>query len=106
MRSGGTTNRSPGPDQRQRGLSTSYEGVSSDGSRVFFRTYEPLVSGDTDGTLTYTSGWEDDDRVSAGQTNGNGAFDALHGASTDGTHVFFSSESSSPGGDTDSSRRL
>ena len=39
----------PGPDQRQRRLrSPFFAGASSDGSKVFFRTDEQLVSGDTD----------------------------------------------------------
>ncbi len=63
-------------------------------AKVFFLTYEPLVSGDTDGNCdVYERSGGTTTRVSQGQINGNGdglADDAqFSGASSDGTKVFF-----------------
>ena len=50
-RSGGTTTWiSQGPDRRQR-RRAAFAGASNDGSKVFFYSYEQLVSGDTDSSL-------------------------------------------------------
>ena len=78
-----------------------FSGASSSGSRVFFRTEEQLVSGDTDG------GWADIYERSAGATTwisgaGNGTRDAFfEGASSDGSRVFFTTSESLVSGDTD-----
>ena len=69
----------------------SFDGVSSDGTHAFFRTAEKLVSTDTDSAFDlYERSGGSTKRVSAGQINGNGAFDAhFAGSSSDGTRVFF-----------------
>jgi Ca2+-binding RTX toxin-like protein len=69
-----------------------FEGASTDGSRVFFETHEPLTRADGDtaidvyervgGATTLLS-----DRVQSGADAGQDAF--LHGASADGSRVFF-----------------
>src|SRR5205807_2241304 len=85
---GTTTLVSTGPDGGNGSFNAIFDGVSKDGSRVFFDTSESLVSADTDisrdvyqrsgGTTTW---------ISAGAINGNGNFDAyFNGASDDGTH--------------------
>ncbi len=80
-----------------------FAGASADGSRVFFRSEEALVSGDTDkyqdiyefsgGGLT---------RLSLGPNGGNGPMHAFfRGASQDGTRVFFETYESLETPDTD-----
>src|SRR5437773_1104170 len=66
---------------------TAFSGASADGSRVFFTTGEKLVAGDTDASHdVYERSGGSTKRVSAGQINGNGSFDAyFEGASADGT---------------------
>ena len=67
------------------------EGASNDGSKVFFQTEEKLVAGDTDGLFdVYRRKGGVTTRISAGEINGNGAFNATFaGASSDGSKVFF-----------------
>ena len=100
---GTTTLVSTGPDGGNGSFNAIFDGVSKDGSRVFFDTSESLVSADTDisrdvyqrsgGTTTW---------ISAGAINGNGNFDAyFNGASDDGTHVFFSTDEPLASTDTD-----
>ena len=83
---------------------TSFAGASSDGSKVFVRTGEQLVSGDTDGdTDIYERSGGTTTWVSRGQINGNGAFSAdFEGASSDGSKVFFATYERLVSGDTDS----
>src|SRR5262249_32612481 len=80
-----------------------YGGVSADGTHAFFTTQEQLVAQDTDssddiyerfnGTTTL---------VSAGQINGNGAFNAnFRGNSADGLHVYFETREKLVSADTD-----
>ena len=80
-----------------------FAGASADGGRVFFRSEEALVSGDTDkyqdiyefsgGGLT---------RLSLGPSGGNGPMHAFfRGASQDGTRVFFETYESLETPDTD-----
>ena len=83
-----------------------YAGASQDGARVFFHTQEQLTSADpSDGRFdVYERSSGTTTLVSAGQVNGNGAFDAFFkGASADGTRVFFESSEvlASADGDTD-----
>ena len=105
-RSGGTTTLvSAGRDQRQRRLPRDLlRGASSDGSRVFFDTDEQLVSGDTDSLRRHLRALRgDDDPGLRAQINGNGAFGAgFHGASSDGSKVFFATDEPLVSGDTDS----
>ena len=107
-RFGGTTTEvSIGPAGGNSAIDSFYAGISTDGARVFFVSYDKLTSDDLDtgrkdvyersgGTVTL---------VSAG---GNGAFGAeFDGASADGTRVFFHTDESLVGADTDSvARRL
>ncbi len=103
-RSGGTTTRvSRGQIKGNGPFDAFFADASSDGSRVFFFTDEKLVSGDTDafGDVYERSGGTTT-RVSRGEVNGNGAFDAFFsGASSDGSRVFFSTFEPLAGGDTD-----
>jgi hypothetical protein len=106
-RSGGMTKRvSAGQINGNGAFHASFEGASTDGTRVFFRTDEKLVSGDTDGQSdVYERSGGSTKRVSAGQINGNGAFDAAFaGASTDGMRVFFQTSEKLVPADTDGSR--
>jgi hypothetical protein len=106
-RSGGTTKRvSAGQINGNGAFGASFEGASTDGTRVFFRTDEKLVAGDTDGQFdVYERSGGSTKRVSAGQINGNGAFDAdFEGTSTDGTRVFFQTSEKLVAADTDGSR--
>ncbi len=78
-------------------------GASADGSRVFFRTFESLVSADTDTALDiYERSGGQTTLISTGPTGGNGTFDAsFRGASADGSRVFFWTEEPLVSGDTD-----
>ncbi len=80
-----------------------WEGSSSDGSRVFFETREPLAAGDTDSFVdVYERSGGTTELVSAG-TPGNGAFDARFVESSAlGTRVFFETQEQLGGGDADS----
>jgi hypothetical protein len=104
-RSGGTTKRvSAGQINGNGAFLSLFVGASADGTRVFFITEEPLVSGDSDAEFdVYERSGGTTKRVSAGQINGNGAFGtAFEGASADGTRVFFTSFEQLVSGDTDS----
>ena len=103
MSSGGTmTMVSPGGNDTV-ATNAYFIASSDDGSKVFIRSEESLVAGDTDsyqdiyefsgGTLT---------RLSVGPNGGNGAMHAFFGgASADGTHVYFETYESLVAGDTD-----
>jgi hypothetical protein len=92
QRSGGTTTLvSAGLINGNGAFPASFGGASADGTRVFFVTSEQLVPSDTDASQdVYQRESGTTRRVSAGQENGNGAFDAsFSGASADGARVFF-----------------
>jgi hypothetical protein len=83
-----------------------FVGASADGTRVFFQTYEKLVSGDVDNT------WLDQYERNAGQTTlistgpnsvGADAISIWRGSSLDGTRVFFQTDEILISGDTDAS---
>ena len=82
-----------------------YDSASADGARVIFRTVEQLVAADTDTSFdVYERAGGVTTLVSAGQTGGNGAFDAASlGASADGTRVLFETNERLVAADTDSS---
>ena len=104
-RSGGSTKRvSAGQINGNGAFNVSFVGSSADGTRVFFTTAEPLVSLDTDSSRdVYERSGGSTKLVSAGQINGNGAFDATFGGgSADGTHVFFVTAERLIGNDNDS----
>jgi hypothetical protein len=92
-RSGSTTTQvSQGAVNGNGANQVSLTGVSSDGSKVFFSTNEPLASTDTDTRpdLYERSGGTTTTQVSQGEINGNGLFGVgMQGASTDGSRVFF-----------------
>jgi hypothetical protein len=86
-----------------------FRGLSDDGTRVFFETAEPLNGiGDTDTAKdVFVRSGDKTKRVSAGQINGNGAFDATFvGASGDGARVFFETAERLVAADTDSAKDL
>ena len=106
-RSGGTaTLLSAGQINGNGAFPVSYQGSSENGTRVFFETKESLVAADTDAAVDiYQRLAGVTSLLSAGQINGNGAFDATFaGASADGTRVFFESREQLTSGDTDTSK--
>jgi hypothetical protein len=107
-RSGGsTTHLSIGPAGGNGNIDFDYDaffdGASADGSRVWLHTDEVLVAGDTDDQNdVYERAGGGIGLVSAGPGGGNGSFGAfLDGASKDGSHVFFDTQESLAGSDTD-----
>jgi hypothetical protein len=82
-----------------------FDGLSDDGSRVFFDTDEKLVAGDTDNFIdVYQRSGGTTTLVSTGPSGGNGAFDVtFDGISRDGGHVFFETDEALVAGDTDGS---
>lgn len=99
----GTAIVSTGPAGGNGAFDALLSGSSADGSRVFFRTAESLVSSDTDnaGDVYQRSGGATT-IASTGPAGGNGALSAhFDGASADGTRVFFTTEESLVSGDTD-----
>jgi hypothetical protein len=109
QRSDGVTRKVSAGQINGNGLFDSFfSGTSAEGSRVFFRTAEKLVSGDTDGSDDlYQRSDGTTKRVSAGQINGNGAFNAnLARASTDGARVIFTTSEPLVPADTDTSQDL
>jgi hypothetical protein len=102
--SGATTQVSTGPSGGNGPNDAFFDGISADGSHVFFETDEVLTSDDTDASFdVYDRSGGATTRVSAGQINGNGANDAFFDASSqDGSRVFFESDEKLASGDTDS----
>jgi hypothetical protein len=92
-----------GPQGGNDAQPATYDGMSSDGSEVFFSTEEPMVAGDTDGSEDIYLRDLDENRTAlvsqgsagcAGQSCGNGGFDASFlpgGVAPDGRVVFFGS---------------
>ena len=108
QRFGGTALVSQGDINGNGAFGAFFSGASSDGSRVFFYTDEPLVSGDTDTSYDlYERSGGATTQVSQGDVNGNGAFGAFFsGASSDGSRVFFYTDEPLVSGDTDSSQDI
>jgi hypothetical protein len=79
-----------------------FDGVSTDGTRVFFDTTEKLVPADTDTAIDiYMRSGGTTTLISTGPTGGNGAFDVtFDGMSKDGSHVFFETDEALVAGDT------
>jgi hypothetical protein len=110
-RTGGTANLiSTGPDGGNGAYTALYGGSTTDGSKVWFYTREPLVSADTDGGCTEQSVtvpcMDVYEHTSSGttwvSTGGNGSYDALYSAgSADGARVFFLTEEALSPADTD-----
>jgi hypothetical protein len=101
QRSGGTTTLvSTGPSGGNGAFDVTFDGISRDGSHVFFETDEGLVASDVDGsTDIYDRSGGTTSIMSTGNAAGIPFFD---GSSNDGTHVFFDSDDPLAGGDTDS----
>jgi hypothetical protein len=99
----GTAIVSTGPAGGNGAFDALLSGSSADGSRLFFRTAESLVSSDTDSSGdVYERSGGTTTIVSTGPAGGNGT-PSVHfdGASADGTRVFFTTEESLVSGDTD-----
>lgn len=88
---GETTLLSTGPEGGNGAFNSAFAKASSDGSRIFFVTAEPLVEEDEDEIAdVYLRGDGETALVSTGPIVGNGAFSAgLHGISSDGSKAFF-----------------
>ena len=103
-RSGSTTTLlSTGPAGGNGAFGASFAANSADGTRVFFRTSEQLVSGDTDTTQDVYERFNGTTTLmSTGPAGGNGAFQVIFsGISQDGSKVFFDTAESLVSGDTD-----
>ena len=101
-RSGGvTTPVSRGQINGNGDFDSDFDGMSGDGSIVWFHTREPLVSADTDDAVDlYQRSGEVTTLISRAQATGNGDFDvSFSGASNDGSRVFFSTEEQLVAGD-------
>jgi hypothetical protein len=98
---------STGPTDPNGPSNAFFNGASSDGTRVFFYTPDPLVSGDGDGGYNdvYERFGGNTTLIStgpAGSSNASGA--SFAGASRDGTRVFFHTAEPLLSQDTDSSQ--
>src|SRR5947207_9763916 len=82
---------SVGPTGGSSNFTSIFEGASADGTRVFFRTDEKLVSGDTDTFIDlYERSGGATTLLSTGPNGGNGTVTPyFRGISADGSHVFF-----------------
>jgi hypothetical protein len=101
--SGATTQISTGTNHNG-AFFASFDGSSTDGSRVFWSTAEQVETGDSDSsTDVYERSSGTTTRLSTGPNGGNGALSAFfEGSSTDGTRVFLTTAESLVSGDTDS----
>ena len=94
--SGGTvTLVSTGPTGGNGNFDVFFDGISADGSHVYFETDEKLTSGDTDNTTDiYDHSGGTTTLVSTGPTAGGGGgdFPVFWAASNDGSHVFFDTD--------------
>jgi hypothetical protein len=101
---GTTTHASIGPAGGNSAIDSFYVGNSTDGAKVFFVSYDGLTGDDTD------SGNRDVYERAGGvvtllSAGGNGPYGAdFDGATPDGTNVFFHTEESLAGTDTDGAR--
>ena len=103
-----TTQVSTGAINGNSPIAVTFERASTDGLHVFFSTTEALVAGDADGSRDIYERFNGViTRISAGAINGNGAFDAAFaGSSSDGTHVFFTTNEPLVSADTDTRRDI
>ena len=91
-RAGGATSRiSVGQIHGNLGFGANFDGISEDGSRVFFATREKLVTADTDGADDVYERADGTTRlISAGEINGNGTITPVFAhTSLDGSRVLF-----------------
>jgi hypothetical protein len=106
-RSGGaTTLLSTGPTGGNAAKTATFVAASQDGSRIFFRTAEPLVAADTDPAVDiYMRSNGATTLFSTGPAGGNGAFNVVFDAITpDGAMVFFDTSESLVSADIDGQR--
>jgi hypothetical protein len=92
-RTGAVTNLlSVGPTGGNDAYDATFRGASANGSHVFFQTAEPLVAADTDLNFddVYDSSGGNTTLVSTGPVEVGAADTSFVGASSDGSHVFFS----------------
>ena len=103
---GATTLVSTGPSGGNGAKNAVFAGASSDGSRVFIRTTEPLVAGDTDSAQdVYERSNGTTTLISTGPNGGNGAFNVVFDRVTpDGGTVLFDTAESLVASDTDGAR--
>ena len=102
-RAGQTTLVSTVPAGGNGAFGASFAGASTDGTRVFFETDEPLLGADTDAQFdVYERSAGQTTLLSTGPAGGNGAFGAaISGNSADGARVFFETDESLVSADTD-----
>jgi hypothetical protein len=109
-RSGGvTTQISTGPAGATGPHTADLVGISKDGQRVFFHTYESLVAADNDGNWqdVYERYYGETTQISVGPAANNAAAIAFfHGATADGSKVFFQTDEHLVPADTDSSEDI
>ena len=108
-RSGGTTRLvSEGATNGDGAFDAFFAGASPDGSRVFFQTDEQLTTDDIDANFEiYERSGGTTTRVSAGQINGNGTFNAFFvRAADDGARVLFFTSEQLVGADGDGAQDL
>jgi hypothetical protein len=98
-----TTLLTTGPSGGNAASSATWVANSQDGTRVFFRTAEKLVSGDTDSAADiYERSNGATTLISTGPAGGNANLPAVFAAiSKDGTHVFFQTAEALEAADTD-----
>jgi hypothetical protein len=101
--SGTTTLMSTGPSGGSGSFDANFLGASSDGSRVWIGTLEPLAPTDTDTSFDiYERSSGTTTQLSLGPTGGNGASDAFFvGATPDGSRVFLETPEALVSADTD-----
>ena len=105
QRTGGVTTRvSKGTVNGNGVFDASFQGATSDGSRIWFSTAESLLPGDTDAAIDLyeRSGGLTTTQLSIGAINGNGNIAVqFQDASDDGSRVFFETEEALVAADTD-----
>jgi len=105
-RSGGATSLvSTGPDDPNGATNAFYGGASSDGSRVFFQTTDPMLNLDSDGgSQDVYERWSGSTTLISGGGNATFSTASFAGTSVDGTRLFFHTGESLAWNDTDSSQ--
>lgn len=100
---GATTLMSIGPAGGNGNSSVVFDGISADGSHLFFDTLESLVSTDVDTSFDiYDRSGGTTTQISTGPAGGNGEYDAtFEAASKDGSRVFFTTDETLVSSDTD-----
>jgi hypothetical protein len=101
-RSGGTTSQvSLGPAGGNGTSDSFFDGASADGSRVFFESYEPLVSSDTDTYVDVYQRYRGATTLLSGPAGTSTSYSNFLGSNDNGTRVFFETGDSLVSADTD-----